>query len=136
MITINYVPVFKLSCILFLFLAACNSGNSYPEKNDPIDGEYFQGTSYAEINSHSGKIELSLCFATKSCIEPCYKGLLSKIAPHNFSGNIYDEIEGSESQSHAIRLEFSGRKLSVSLIDTTGGWLGISCDPEGTYEKK
>ncbi|HEV7781097.1 MAG TPA: hypothetical protein VGO58_07505 [Chitinophagaceae bacterium] len=120
--------------LVVLILYACNAGS---KKKDPgMAGEYKRGTSSVSITKQGEKIGVSVCFANKTCIEPCFTGSLSKAGGKRFSGWVYPETPDSASEKQLVVLNFFKNEVDVLFTQKNRNWLGISCDPGGVYKKE
>ena|SRR5258705_8593649 len=121
--------------IFFVFasLSACNSESGNADGS--IVGEYKRGTNSVSVSDQKGKIGVSICFADKNCIEPCYIGLISKADRKKFSGWVYPEIGDSISDKISVIISFSKKELDISFPQRNNISFGASCEPEGVYKK-
>jgi hypothetical protein len=119
--------------IALIFLFACNTQN---KKNaSGIAGEYKRGSSTVTIQDRKGKIDVSLCFADETCIEPCLTGLLNNAGPKRYSGWIYPETEDSVAEKQLVVIGIYKNEVDVLFPRGTGIKFGMNCRPEGVYKK-
>lgn len=108
-------------------LLSCN--NKKPEAG--IAGEYLKGDNSITITKRSSEIEVLICFADETCIEPCYTGLLKSSGNQRYSGWIHPEIDTTEKFLAVI----SSFNNEIELWFPQRGKIGMNCDPEGVYKK-
>ena len=120
-------------CIALISLFACKT----PEKKNAsgIAGEYKRGSSTVTIQDRNGKIDVSLCFADETCIEPCLTGLLNNAGQKRYSGWIYPETEDSATEKQLVVISIFNNEADVLFPQGTGNKLGMNCQPEGVYKK-
>ena len=114
-------------------LLACNAASK--KKDTGIAGEYKRGTSSVNIADQKGKLEVSICFADETCIEPCFTGTLSRADQKIFSGWVYPETPDSASEKQLVVLSFFKNEVDVLFSEKDRNWLGMNCDPGGVYVK-
>lgn len=118
---------------LLITLLACNTQGK--KKNSGIVGEYIRGSNTVTIYDRKGKIDVSLCFANETCIEPCFSGILVNAGTKRYSGWIQSETEDSVHEKHLIVISFYKNELEVLFPQGTGSEFGMSCEPAGVYKK-
>lgn len=121
-----------LSVLLSGFLACKTTAK---KEISGIGGEYGRSSNVVTITDRKGKVDVSICFASEACIEPCFVGLLVSVGNKRYSGWVYPETEDSTTENRLLVISFYKNELEVIFPQGTGP-LGASCDPAGVYKKK
>src|ERR1700741_3759261 len=115
----------RFACLILLSFLSCNSSSE--KKENSIAGEYKRGTNSITIaTTRPPKIEVSICFANETCIEPCYNGTLNSAGNKRFSGWVYPETRDT-TEKHLVTLSFF--KNEIGLLFPQRDRLGMNCDP-------
>lgn len=103
-----------------------------------FDGLYAESTNEITIkNTDSQTLNVTISIASQACAMPSYIGQLDKLNGKIYEGLVSADLEGYETDSHHVKIEFQDNSLKLESNDSWEKWeLGAACWFEGNYEKK